>query len=167
MQSLINMSPSTNQLTGMSAATNSILQSMLQQLKQLNNTGQPYVYVSDVESVLTTQNNADLGDLSPIVSFQTPPLPMILNTLAIEWDSNTSQNYKYRWQITGVNNANPDYIQMSQSALSINIFSGNSIPIPANASINLYSYDYNSASEDGNLQLYLLGFLHMVGGASQ
>lgn len=146
------------QLAGMSQ----YLQAILKELKQLNNVGQPYVYISDIESVPTSQDTEALGDASPVVNFQTPPLPMILNTFAIGWDTNTAQNFKYRWSMTGLNNANANYIGMSQASLSINPFTNNSIPLPANATVSLYSYNFNSASTAGNLQLYLLGFLQGV-----
>lgn len=135
------------------------LDEIISQLKILNGIGSVWKYTSDVTSVPTSTNTPALAYANPIVHVKSPSQDMILKTMAIGWDLNTAQNYKYLAVVNGMTDANPSFKHMSQASLSINELDNNSVPVPANSDIYLYAYNYNSATTAGNLQLYLLGFL--------
>lgn len=137
------------------------LKNVKQELKTLNGYGKVFEYTSDVTtlSYSVTTENAALA--SPVISFQTPNQEMKLDTLAFGWDTNAFTYYKYKWSLDGVDQFNSNFNKMATFANSINIFSGNKIPVPASANFNLYAYNYNSgtSSNQGNMQVYMLGYL--------
>ena len=120
----------------------------------------PYLYISDVTSVPTSTNTVDLALANPILSFQTPPSDIDLYTLAIAWDSNTQLNYRWLLKISSLNDYNPIFKKFPASG-SINIFDSQIPPvrIRSNSQVELYAYNFNSATSNGNLVLYMLGEL--------
>ena len=143
----------------MTTQTDELLAQIIAQLDKANNTGKPWIYVTDVLSVPTTTSTVDLALAAPIAKFTTNPQPMYLNTVALGWDTNTATNFKYWLVIEGITDANASFKSMSLSAQSINILDNNIVPIPANAQITLYAYNFNSGTVAGKMQLYMLGFL--------
>lgn len=155
------MQPDINSIAAAAQSTsNNLLTQILSELKKSNNTGKPWIYISDVITVADTVTTEAEALASPALTITTPPQPIYLNTLAFAWDNNT-QNY-YKWYITiqGVSMANGTNFKLFPAFTNeLDIFNDNVIPLPANAAINLYIYNYNSGTVPSKSMVYLLGFM--------
>jgi len=137
----------------------STLQSILSELQKRNNKGKPWLYVSDVLSLPDTITTQNAAMASPILNVTAPPQDMNLDTFAFAWDNNAQVNYKIKYGISSIVIANPNFIGLPSFTNELDVFNQNIIPLLPSTIFTFYAYNFNSATINGNIMIYILGFL--------
>lgn len=135
------------------------LNSILSELQKRNNKGKPWLYISDVLSLPYTVTTQPAAIASPVLNVTAPPQDMNLDTFAFAWDNNAQVNYKIKYGISSIVIANPNFIGLPSFTNEIDVFNQNIIPLLPSTIFTFYAYNFNSASVNGNVVIYILGFL--------
>jgi hypothetical protein len=141
---------------------NPVYAEMLKELKKIKNElvlNNAVYFLSDITPVSYSINTEALAESNvPAITLTTPNFYIDVIGLAIGWDSTAGSNYKFNLSVGG-SLLSLDTTKYKQLPLAspFNFIDGFKVRFQPSTTINLRLYNYNSATSDGNVVLFLIG----------
>ena len=109
--------------------------------------------VLTISKTVTTEDGAYAA--GALFSYTASPQGALLYLMALSYDSTAAGNYKYI--IDGLNIKQNVFNTFPAGATSFDLVpSGTALFVAPNTNINVYAYNYNSATSDGSMTVFLM-----------
>jgi len=124
--------------------------------RNIGNIKNPTYALSGIVSIadtVTTENAAYAA--GPSFTYTVSPQGALLYQFAMSYDSTAASDYKYL--IQGLNIKQNIFNTFPAAASSFDLIpDGTALFVAPNTEINVYAYNYNSASSNGNITVFLM-----------